>query len=115
MTEKKLNVTENGKFKNIDVYSLNNGEEVTVSKRFADARKIDMPAKGDRSAYSFFSAAVSYAGEDVSFIIKKQPEADAFNSVGGIGDNVKVSLTKEIYTDKKGVDRVKKTLSFAKV
>jgi len=113
-TEKKLSVTENGKYKNIDAYSLNNGEHFTATKKFAGARKIDMPAKGDRKPYSFFSAGVTYDGTDVSFIIKKQAEADAFDACGGIGDTVKVSLTKEIYTDTKGVDRVKKTLSFVK-
>lgn len=112
--EKKLAVVEKGKYKNIDAYSLNNGEYFVCVKDYAEARKISMPAVGDKKAYDFFSAGVTYAGEKVGFIIKKQEEATAYNVCGGVGDSVKVSLTKEIYTDKKGVDRVKKTLNFVK-
>lgn len=116
MAERKLEITTKKNYKNIDAYSMNNGDHFFAKKRTeALARQIDMPAVGENRAYSFWSAMVTHENNDCSFIIKKKDEAAAYDACGGVGDTLKVTLTKEMYVDKKGVDRVAKKLSFEKV
>jgi len=128
--EQKLEVTTNGQYKNIGLKTtyerdnqgnliIENGEKkvkvagiedgnyIIVTKKFAEGKAC--PDKGYGISYI---CAVEYEGEDVGFFLKDY-EHDTYKDLGGVGDKVKISLKKEMKTNKKtGAVIEAQTLSF---
>ena len=113
MVEQTIQVKTNGQYKSLDVGTLGNGNHIIVTKNFATSKRMEGVAKATGKPYLFWSAGVTYNGEKCTFAINKEEQAKAFDECGGVDDRIKVTLTKEILQNKKGIDYVKKTLSFA--
>ena len=67
------------------------------------------------STYTFYSCTVDYQGEEVSFVLYEQ-DHQAFADCGGVGDQVKISVTKEPRFNKKtGAESLVEVLHFERV
>lgn len=96
--------------KSIAVNKLENGESIIVTKdKYIDGRQ----ASGKYGPC--WVCSVNYEDEEVVFFLNKEEEATAFANTGGIGDKVKITMTKEMFTTKTGKDGVRKNLSFEQV
>lgn len=104
----------NPEFKNIYLKDLQgNGDYIIVQKdKYASAFELNKKTKNDSPMYS---CKVKYKGQPASFLLFDEGEKEQYNEAGGVDDKVKITRKKEMYTDKKGVDRVKKSLTFEKV
>ncbi len=111
--EQKLDIVQNGDFKNIFFFSyikngakgLDDGNFIVVEKVFADGREIDM------KTYMIYSCKVKYLEEEVTFVLNAR-EHEEYKNLGGIGDKIKITLKKEPYINKKGVEILAKNLYF---
>jgi len=114
MVEQELDIIENGQYKNINLKpKLNKGiaglekdNYVIVEKTFAEGREhVSQYGKS-------YSCGVSYRGEDVTFWLSEK-EHIVYKELGGIGDRVKITLTKESFVNKKsGVEMLYNKLNF---
>ena len=78
---------------------------VVVQKKFVEGRPI--------TTYPLYSCQVVYKGEEVSFVLNEQEHAQ-YKQIGGIGDNIKISMHPETYIhDNK--EKKKAVLEFEKV
>lgn len=114
MVEQKLDIIEKGSFKNIDLRKLDNGNHVIVEKLFLECMTKEFKNAQGQS-YNFYPTRVKYGEEEVGMSFNKEEDAVAFNEVAGVGDKVKVNMTKEMYQDAKGQDRVARKFFFEKV
>lgn len=100
--EQTLQPTVNGKYLNLQIKpkkgvgGLTNGNHIVVEKSFADGTPIPstLYKNKDGSPQVSFSCKVKYNGQDVSFFLN-EAEHSKFAAIGGIGDKVKITLTKE--------------------
>jgi len=84
--------TKNGKeYKNLDLNDLEDGNFITVTKDgFNEAKEFDGKfGKG-------YICSVTYKGEPCSFIINKAEVVKDFNTLGGLGDSLIVTMSKKI-------------------
>ena len=117
MTEQKLEITTNQvrdkTYKNIDLRILENNASITIEKKFLGLREVNVPARNGKEPYSFYSGQVNYDGEEnVGMSLSNKEVADSFEACGGIGDKIRITLNKEMYVDKRGMDRVAKKFTF---
>ena len=127
--EQKLEITENGSYKNIALRSnhtkgikgIEDGNYIIVTKKFADGKECAEKFKGVKG----YNCMVEYDGQDVSFFLNNKyyqdgtqffDEYDRFAACGGIGDKIKITLKKEPYINNKtGAEGLKQSLYFEKV
>lgn len=96
---------------------IQSGNHVIVEKVFVDGGtgiESKLFFKKDGSPEISFACKVIYDGVEAAFFLNEKEHA-AYASCGGIGDKIKISLTKETYFDLKGTERIAKKLSFVKV
>jgi len=120
--EQKLEIVENGVFKNLHlkpklnkgIKGLDDGNFVIVEKIFAEGYEKVMK-EGTPDEYRFYNCKVNYLGEECSFLLYEN-EHGKFAEQGGIGDKVKITLTKVTKVNPKtNVEMLVPTLSFEKV
>jgi hypothetical protein len=89
--EQELKIKENGKYKNLDLNELEDGNYVVVQKDgFNEAKEFDGKfGKG-------YICTVLYKGEKCTFILNKKDLAEKFNNIAGLGDALKISISKKI-------------------
>lgn len=117
MVEQDIVITESGGYSNIDlkpkplkgIKGLDNGNYVIVEKVYAEGRAVD-------TKYGIsYACKVKYKGTEVSFWLKDF-EHEKYKTCGGIGDKVKITLSKEPFVNKKtGVEMLLNKLKFEKV
>lgn len=123
MTENTLEITENGKYKNIDIKNLSNGDSVLFTKKYAKAYKGTSTRKtGDKKEFDYFSCQGTYKGQEVAFFMpgtfydgeytSSEENANAYENTGGEGDTIKIIMEKGLGKDKKGKDAVVMKLTF---
>jgi DNA-directed RNA polymerase subunit L len=130
--EKDLEIIQNGTYNNINLKTkyqrqagkfvikdgkkvvlqqgLDDGDFIIVKKhKFAEGKEIIKPT------YTFFNCNVLYKDKEVSFIVYEK-EHVKFASCGGIGDDVKITLKKELGVNAQtGVEQIYENLYFEKV
>lgn len=91
-----------------NIKGLDDGNSVTVEKVFAKGYEIE-------STYGkIYSCKVKYKDDEVTFILNPK-EHEVYESLGGIGDKVKITLHKKTIMNKKtGVEMIIPVLSFEK-
>ena len=127
--EQKIEITENGQYKNIGLRSnlkkgikgIEDGNYIIVTKKFAEGKETRSMFEGVKG----YNILVEYEGQDVSFFLNNKfradgtqwfDEYDRFNACGGIGDKVKITLRKEPFVNQKtGIEMIKQVLEFEKV
>jgi hypothetical protein len=112
MVEQELKVVEVGKYVNLNIKpkplkgikGLDNGNYVVVEK----VREVETKSDFGISHLCI----VKYKGVECSFFLNEK-EYPGYSAVGGIGDKVKITLTKEPYINKKtGVEQIANKLTF---
>ena len=104
---------ENKGYNNLDLTKMANGDTITVEKRFDEVKVVTGSkdygdGKGPK-AWTLYSCAVIYNGEEVSFLLPKthstkdvkveaEEYAKAYDALGGTGTKVKITCTKEMGT-----------------
>lgn len=119
MTEQKLEIIENGQYKNINLKTKPENKKTKkpmvpgIDKdNFIIVEKIYAEGYENPGNYGLsYSCKVIYLGEEVSFWLDEE-EHDAYKEVGGVDDKVKITLTKEMLTNAKGRDYIKQILTF---
>jgi hypothetical protein len=93
------------------------GNYIIVEKVYAEGKKFESPTLQDAKGNPVvsYSCQVKYNGEDASFWLNPKEHA-SYATCGGIGDKVKISLTREEKTNRMtGAEMLVKVLSFEKV
>lgn len=120
--EQKLEIVENGEFKNIHlkpklnkgIKGIEDGNYVIVEKVFAEGYEKVMK-EGTPDEYKFYNCKVKYQEEEASFLLYEN-EHKFFAEQGGIGDKVKITLNKVAKINPKtNVEVLVPTLTFEKV
>ncbi len=122
MEEQKLEIIENGQYKNLKLKSntvkgikgIDTDKYVMIEKVYAEGLKIESKIykKFDGSPAISYSCAVLYEGEECSFFLNEK-EHETYSITGGEGDKVKITLTKDIVPNKKtGAEMVVQNLHF---
>ena len=114
MNETDLPITENGQYKNIvlkpkplkGIKGIEPDTYIVVEKVFAEGYEND--GKFGKS----YSCKVSYKGDEVTFWLNEK-EHTIYKDIGGVGDNVKIYLTRESYMNpKSGLEITYNKLNF---
>ena len=120
MVEQTLQPTVNGKYLNLQIKpkkgvgGLSHGNFIIVEKAFAEGKPIPstLYKNKDGSPQVSFNCGVKYNGQDVSFFLNEAEHAK-FAAIGGIGDKVKITLTKEpMVNPMSGIEMLVPRLSF---
>ena len=118
--EQNIEITQNGSYLNLDLKPKHNqgikgleaGNYVIVEKIYAEAYEIQPKNEGQKP---FYSAKVKYKGQEPTFLLS-QAEHDQFKITGGIGDKVKITLSKESRINPKtNVEMLISVLNFERV
>jgi hypothetical protein len=119
-----VTVTQNGKYNNIQLNSFKGtpgmaiGDTVTMVKgKFATSKFLEKAKTGaDGKAYimKMWMCNAIYQGQEVSFFLWNEEEAQAFDAAGEIGDEFHVTMTEHIVVNKKGQKLLKERLVFEK-
>lgn len=119
-------VTQNGKYNNIQLNSfkgtpgLATGEKITMLKtgKFPTSKFMEKPKTSqDGRAYmmKMWMCSALYQGQEVSFFLWSEEEANAFDSAGGPGEAFTVEMTDKVIVNKKGQRIIKEYLVFTPV
>ena len=100
-------------FKNINIKEIASGsdESFIVVKKV----KYNAPYKKDMGSYQMLTFSVKYKDTECTFVSFDESLEEQWENVAGIDDDVKIIHSKEMYVDKKKVDRVKHNIRFEKV
>jgi len=110
--EQKLKITPDGKYPKVNLNDIDNGSYTIVEKVFAEAKLMEGVSAKTKEPYRFYSCKVKVDEQEVYMTLKTDDQAKIFNSIGGIGDRVKITATKNILKNKAGKDFVKTTFTF---
>jgi len=105
-------ITTRGQYKNLDLRATfkNDGDFIEIEKtNYAEGYKNTKQAP-DGTSYDFYNCKVIVNGTPVSFIVY-EADNERFSAVDA-GAKCTMTLHKEMYVDKKGIDRVKKYYTF---
>jgi len=99
-------------FRNINVKEISTTEEAFI---IVEKDKYNAPYKKDMGTYQMLTFSVKYKDTECTFVSFTEELEEQWEEVAGIGDKVKIIHSKEMYVDKKKVDRVRHNISFEKV
>ncbi len=129
--ENKLNITVNGKYKNIDLNLMDSGDSIIVTKVHDAVKRT--PKKGTKfnpeKEWTMCQTQVKYKNDDVGFFlpsgwgskngqtafVENTEYSDMFDAVAKAGENVRITASKGIGKNSKGKEIVLKTFTFEKV
>lgn len=120
MAEQQLTPIVNGKYLNLDIKpkkgvgGLSNGNHIIVEKAFVEGQAVASTKyfNKDGSPQVSYTCKAKYNDQDVSFWLNEN-EHTKFAAVGGVGDKVKITLTKETMVNPRtGVEMLINRLSF---
>jgi len=104
MVKQELEILKNGQYSNLNLKpklnkglkGLDDGNHIIVEKVFAEGYEYISKTLKDYNdePLKSYSCKVLYNGEEVTFWLNAK-EHEVFKDIGGIGDNVKISLKKE--------------------
>jgi hypothetical protein len=122
-----LPIVTNGKYRNIDLKSMENEEAIIVTKKFAEVKrteKVGSKFNPDKK-WTMCQVVCTYNGEEVGFFLNQTNTgdkyidqtvyADLYDACGGEDDRVRITCKKWFAKDKKGKDIVAVQYFFEKV
>lgn len=116
MKEVKPIIVEKGQYKNLDLReTFKDNEDFVILEKgdFAEGMKLQGKNRQTGQAYDYYSCRAKAGEDEVSFLLYEQ-DHERFAAIE-VGQKFKMSINKEMYQDKKGIDRVRKWYSFEPV